>query len=202
MTSSATSPELTSARSEVHEALEDLTTDLEDLQLAVSECERDPYRFGLEIQEVAQRRRWLGEIEGEVSDMKEEVTKEASFLGSSDTKGKRTIYPGGKGVPEEDQYNIEGNGAGDPYSAQEQMYQQELMRNQDEQLEGVNRTVRNLRLQADDMGRELEEQAVIIEDTEAIAERVEGKLKKGVKGIDKFIRKNEGISCNSTILLT
>lgn len=191
LTSSAVSPELTSARSEVHEALEDLTTDLEDLRLAVSECERDPYRFGLEIQEVAQRRRWLVEIEGEVSDMKEEVTKEASFLGLSSGKGKGTDYTG-QDIPEQDDYDAQGNGADDPYSQNEQMYQQEIMRTQDKQLEGVNRTVQNLRLQANDMGRELEEQAVIIEETEAIAERVEGKLKKGVKGIDRFIKKNEG----------
>lgn len=103
---------------------------------------------------------------------------------------------------DDDNYNNNSNNNDDPYTAHEQLHQQQLMRNQDEQLDSVYRTVRNLGIQAGDMGRELEEQNEIIQDTDAIAERVDGKLKKGVKGLDRFIRKNEGISVSSLFFLS
>jgi len=194
-------------------AIEDLTTDLEDLRLAVSECERDPYRFGLEIQQVAQRRRWLTEIEGEIGDMQEELDKESLHVGNSsfspvngsssdsnyNNNNKRQSYNpdnhiNGNSNNDRDYDNSKNNNDNDdPYTAHEQLHQQQLMRNQDEQLDSVYRTVRNLGIQAGDMGRELEEQNEIIQETDAIADRVDSKLKKGVKGLDRFIRKNEGI---------
>ncbi|KAL9032685.1 MAG: hypothetical protein Q9180_006359, partial [Flavoplaca navasiana] len=46
----------------------------------------------------------------------------------------------------------------DDYEAFEQQRQVEIMHEQDEALDGVFKTVGNLRQQANDMGRELEEQ--------------------------------------------
>ncbi|KAF3927763.1 Syntaxin-10 [Orbilia brochopaga] len=183
LASSRTSPELTSAHNELEGALADLEIDLEDLRLAVSEGERDPYRFGLEVEAVAKRRRWLKEVEGEISDMKEELGKEGKAIGSST----RSRTPQITTSYEED--NVPGD---DSYAQFEQLHQQEVMRNQDEQLESVYRTVGNLRMQANDMSRELEDQAVIIDETDAMAERVEGKLKKGMRNLTEFARANEG----------
>jgi t-SNARE syntaxin family protein len=58
----------------------------------------------------------------------------------------------------------------------------------------VFQTVGNLRLQADTMGRELEEQADMLDDVDNITERVGGKLQTGMKKINYVIRKNEGES--------
>jgi t-SNARE syntaxin family protein len=74
----------------------------------------------------------------------------------------------------------------------EQQRQLELMHEQDEQLDGVFRTVGNLRQQADDMGRELEEQAVMIGEVDTLADRVGGKLQSGMSKLKYIIRKNEG----------
>lgn len=74
----------------------------------------------------------------------------------------------------------------------EQQRQVELMQDQDQQLDGVFRTVVNLRQQADDMGRELEEQSVMLKDVDTLAERVGGKLQDGVKRVGHIIKKNEG----------
>ena len=67
------------------------------------------------------------------------------------------------------------------------------MHEQDEQLDGVFKTVGNLRQQADDMGRELEEQHEMLEDVDKTADRVQGKLDTGLKRIGDVIRKNEGM---------
>ncbi|EWC47364.1 hypothetical protein DRE_00332 [Drechslerella stenobrocha 248] len=183
---SRTSPELLSAHAELEDALADLEIDLEDLRLAVSEGERDPYRFGLEIEAVSKRRKWLKEVEAEIGDIKEELSREGNTTGSS----ARARLPQITTSYEDDDA---GNGRDDSYAQFEQMHQQQLMRDQDEQLESVYRTVGNLRMQASDMGRELEEQAVIIDETDALAQRVEGKLKKGIKNLSEFARANEGI---------
>ncbi|KAK6354732.1 hypothetical protein TWF696_003869 [Orbilia brochopaga] len=186
LASSRTSPELTSAHNELEGALADLEIDLEDLRLAVSEGERDPYRFGLEVEAVAKRRRWLKEVEGEINDMKEELGKEGTAIGSSTKSRPPQITTS---------YEDDSAPGDDSYAQFEQLHQQELMRNQDEQLESVYRTVGNLRMQANDMSRELEDQAVIIDETDALAERVEGKLKKGMRNLTEFARANEGMIC-------
>jgi len=80
----------------------------------------------------------------------------------------------------------------DDYAAFEQERQMELMHEQDEQLDGVFRTVGNLRQQADDMGRELEEQGELLDDVDQLADRVGGKLQTGIKKVGWVIKKNEG----------
>jgi hypothetical protein len=67
-----------------------------------------------------------------------------------------------------------------------------MMHEQDEALDGVFRTVGNLRQQADDMGRELEEQGEMLNDVDTVADRVGGKLQTGIKKVGWVIRKNEG----------
>jgi hypothetical protein len=47
-------------------------------------------------------------------------------------------------------------------------------------------------MQADTMGRELEEQADMLDDVDNITERVGGKLQTGMKKINFVIRQNEG----------
>ena len=67
------------------------------------------------------------------------------------------------------------------------------MQQQDEALDDVFKTVGTLRAQADTMGRELEEQADLLDDVDNIADRVGGKLQNGIKKIGWVIRKNEGM---------
>ena len=80
------------------------------------------------------------------------------------------------------------------YSSMEQQRQVELMNDQDEQLDGVFRTVGNLRQQADDMGRELEDQTIMIGEVDTLADRVSSKLKNGVAKMKYVVNKNEGMS--------
>lgn len=86
----------------------------------------------------------------------------------------------------------DGGGDGDEYAAFEQQKQVEMMHEQDEALDGVFQTVGNLRRQADDMGRELEEQGEMLGDVDTVADRVGGKLQGGIKKVGWVIRKNEG----------
>jgi len=183
--SSATSPELTEARNELETTLQDLSSDLRDLVESVKAVEHDPYRYGLEIDEVERRRRLVEEVGGEVEDMREELQKTVH-----DAQSKQKAAADGGALPDPD--NFEDH---DDYQEFEQQRQMEMMHEQDEQLDDVFRTVGHLRQQADDMGRELEEQGEILKDVDTIADRVGGKLQNGIKKVGWVIKKNEG-ECN------
>ncbi|KAE8446074.1 hypothetical protein EG329_012582 [Mollisiaceae sp. DMI_Dod_QoI] len=192
------SPELLSARNELETSLSSLAEDLADLIESVQAVQSDPYKFGLEIEEVARRKRLVDEVGGEVEDMREELEKSISQTQANNAGSK----PGnGKGI------EGEGDRFGDDprdYNAEfEHQQQLTMMAEQDRDLDGVFRTVGNLRQQADDMGRELEEQAEMLETTDNLADRVGGRLQTGMKKMGEVIRKNEdGLSsCCIAILI-
>jgi len=100
---------------------------------------------------------------------------------------------GRSGLPDPDSFHAAGDfdDNEDSYEANEYATQQTMMREQDEQLDDVYRTVGTLRHQAEDMGRELEEQGVMLGEVDTLADRVGGKLAIGTKKIGEVIRQNE-----------
>ena len=179
--SSAQSPELIEARNDLEATLKDLSEDLADLVQSVKAIEQDPYKFGVEIDEVSRRRRLVEEVGGELEDMREELGK---TIHEAQAKGK------GNALPDPDTFDEEEDG----YAAFEQQRQQEIMAEQDEALEGVFHTVGNLRTQADAMGRELEEQGEMLQGVDTITDRVGGKIQSGIAKVNWVIKKNEGES--------
>ncbi|KAI7162593.1 hypothetical protein KC331_g8954 [Hortaea werneckii] len=201
--SSATSPELVEARQELEGTLTDLTADLQDLVDSVKAVEGDPGRYGLSHAEVDRRRRLVGEVGREVEEMHSQLN---TTIQTSDARkgGGGLAHPDSFGAADEDGDPLAGQGdEDDGYGEWEQQRQMEMMHEQDEALDGVFQTVGNLRLQADTMGRELEEQAEMLEDTENIADRVGGKLANGIKKVRHVIEKNEDrwSSCFIAVLI-
>ncbi|KAF2084661.1 hypothetical protein K490DRAFT_48603 [Saccharata proteae CBS 121410] len=194
--SSASNPELRESRAELESALQELSTDLRDLVASVKAVEHDPYRYGIDIDEVSRRRRLVEEVGGEVEDMRGELLKALSGAEGSGM-GKGGVAAD---LPDPDSFGEEDE---DGYAAMEQERQVEMMHEQDEALDGVFRTVGNLRQQADDMGRELEEQGELLEDVDTVADRVGGKLQNGIKRVGWVIKKNEDkySSCCIAVLI-
>ena len=173
----ATSPELLQARGDLEQNLQDLTTDLQDLLASVQAAEKDPYRYGLETEEVVRRGQFVQEVTGEIQSMRDELLRKFQ-PGAGDAS---LADPAGFDIDEDD------------YGAFEQQRHQEIMAEQDEALDDVFKTVGTLRAQADTMGRELEEQGDLLEDVHGITDRVGGKLKGGMRNLTQIIRKNEGM---------
>ncbi|OQE35487.1 hypothetical protein PENCOP_c013G04023 [Penicillium coprophilum] len=182
---SPSNPELKQARSELETTLTELTADLNDLVESVRAIEQDPYRYGLELEEVQRRRKLVDDVGDEVEKMHQELQQTVSNS-AVDTLPNPTEFDAALEEEEE-----RGRGGEDYYASMEQQRQYELMHEQDEQLDGVFRTVGNLRQQADDMGRELEDQAVMIDEVDTLADRVGGKLANGMSRIKHIVRKNE-----------
>lgn len=126
----------------------------------------------------------------------EDVVEHTSAGANSQGKGAR----GGGELPDPNSFSVSGGGGPgdegddeDPYGEFERQQQLEIMQEQDEQLDGVFRTVGNLRMQAEDIGRELEEQVGMIDEIDTLADRVGGKLQTGVKKVGYIIKRNEGM---------
>lgn len=179
--SSANSPELIDARNELESTLQDLSADLRDLVESVKAVEHDPYRYGLEIDEVERRRKLVEDVGAEVENMGAELRKTVQDAQSGKGATNNDV------LPDPDSFDDQ-----DEYAAFEQERQMEMMAEQDEALDGVFRTVGNLRQQADDMGRELEEQGEMLHEVDTVADRVGGKIQDGIKRVGWVIRKNEG----------
>ncbi|KAK4039815.1 t-SNARE [Parachaetomium inaequale] len=195
LTTSPTSPELASARADLESSLTALADDLADLVASVKAVESNPAQYGLTAAEVGRRKRLVQEVGGEVDDMREELAK----VSSSSAGGRRT-HKGGD-LPDPSSFAIAdgetadgGAGGGDTndYAAEFEREQQVvMMREQDEHLDGVFQTVGNLRRQADDMGRELEEQVEMLEVVDQLADRVGGRLQTGMDKLKYVMRRNE-----------
>jgi len=178
------STELLQSRSELTSNLETLTSDLQDLLDSIRAVESDPYRFGLDTPELSRRRIFVRDVTDEVDSMRKQLQDTGSGA-----------YGHGKGgLPDPDDFDRSGGAADydeDSYEANEYASQQTMMREQDEQLDDVYRTVGTLRHQAEDMGRELEEQGGMLDEVDTLADRVGGKLAVGTKKIGEVIRANE-----------
>ena len=185
LASSASSPELAQARSELESNVQDLSTDLQDLVDSVKAVEGDPFRYGLDIHEVGRRRKLVQDAGNEVESMRQELAKTVTGAQSKGHGTNGTLPPPSTFDPD--------GPDGDDYGAFEQQRQIEMMHEQDEALDGVFKTVGNLRQQADEMGRELEEQGEMLEDTDKLADRVGGKLQNGIKRVGWVIKNNEGM---------
>lgn len=180
LTTKATSPELVSARADLEDALSSIADDLEDLVDTVQAIEANPAQFGLSAQEVRRRKRLVQEVGGEIEDMREELNKRLDVKAAS-----------GGDLPDPSAFAIADGDADDNYAEFEQQQQVEMMREQDQHLDGVFQTVGTLRRQADDMGRELEEQREMLEVVDNVADRVGGRLQNGMQKLQHVMRQNE-----------
>ncbi|EHK26013.1 uncharacterized protein TRIVIDRAFT_197433 [Trichoderma virens Gv29-8] len=169
LASSSTSPELTSARAELETALSSLSEDLADLVASVQAIESNPSQFGISDHEASRRKRLVQEVGAEIQDMREELNKNVAGGGG-----------GNNDLPDPSSFAIGEGDGGDAYNEFEQQQQMEIMQEQDRHLDGVFHTVGNLRRQADDMGRELEEQNEMLEVVDDLADRVGSRLQTGM----------------------
>jgi t-SNARE syntaxin family protein len=221
--SKSSSPELAQARTELQTALTEITADLNDLSQSVAAVQKDPYRYGLEIEEVQIRQRFVQEASGEVEDMVEELSKDS---GGSDSNGASGSGPGrgSSGITRSSAahalrspsnfdldspstpggYGKNGDDNDMDYiAAHEQQRQQELLQDQDRALEQVHHTIRHLHDQAGIMGEELHDQERLLEVIDDGTDRVGGKLRQGIKRVTWVMRHNEDTwsSCMIGVLI-
>ncbi|KAG5931379.1 hypothetical protein E4U53_001803 [Claviceps sorghi] len=178
------SPELASARSDLEASLASLAEDLTDLVASVQAIESSPSQYGISPAEAARRKRLVEEVGGEIQDMREELASRPAAA------------PARPGMPDPRASVADPDPDPDPddadaYAAFEHQQQLGMLREQDEHLDGVSQTVGNLRRQAGDMGRELEQQSEMLHVVDETVERVSGRLQSGMQKLQHVMRRNE-----------
>ncbi|KAI1178446.1 SNARE domain-containing protein [Nemania sp. FL0916] len=216
----ASSPEVASARADLEGTLAALAEDLADLVASVRAVESDPSRYGLSAHELARRKKLVDEVGGEIEDMHDELARQNVALATHSTskQGSSRAVAAARAAANEDlpppsAFALDdgdhrgNNGDGDDedgYAEFEHQQQLQMMRDQDTQLDGVFATVGTLRRQADDMGRELEEQHEMLEHVDTLADRVGGRLQTGMQKLGYVMRRSEDkySSCCIALLIT
>ncbi|KAG6112405.1 hypothetical protein E4U14_002089 [Claviceps sp. LM454 group G7] len=176
------SPELSSALTDLETSLASLEEDLSDLDASVQAIQANPTQYGVSSAELARRKRLVQEIGGEMEDMRQEL---ASKAGPSLSRA--------ADLPDPSSFAV-GDGDGDEedgFAEFEHQQQLGMMREQDDHLEGVHQTVGNLKRQAGTIGRELEEQGEMLDMVDETAERVGGRLQNGMQKLGHVMRQNE-----------
>lgn len=181
------STEVTQTLEDIDQILEDIDVDIVDLQEAVDIISGDPEKYNLSGAEVEKRRGFLANVRSESSRLKSQA-RPASASNSNNPFTSPEDEPESAAQTEEDR-------------AQEELYQQQILEEQDIQLDSVYQTVGNLRLQANTMGQELGEQAEMLEEFETAVDQSANKLKKGMKRIEIFLKKNEDSKSNCCIAI-
>jgi len=156
--------------------------------------EANPSQYALSAAEITRRKRLLKEVGGEVDDIREELKKLSGKGTAATGTSPKSRAPGSSDLPDPSTFHIPDGETGDSadYAAEFEREQQlQMLREQDEHLEDVFVTVGNLRRQADDMGRELEEQREMLEVADELVERVGGRLQTGMDKLKYVMRKNE-----------
>lgn len=147
--------------------------------------EHDPYRYGIELDELSRRRQLVADVARELENIRTELQRgDAEGVGG----GKGTNV---SGLPNPGDFDDQ-DGREDYYAEFEEQRQRELFQDQEQQLDGVFNTVGNLRQQANVMGRELGEQTEIAQDIDTRADRLGGKIASGTRRVTEVIRRNEG----------
>lgn len=182
-TSAPDSAEVLQTLEDIDQILEDIDTDIEDLQEAVDVISSDPTRYNLSQTEVEKRKGFLNNVRSKCSNLKAQARPPGSTQNPFSSP--------------DDQ--IEESAETQEAREQEEMYQQQMMNEQDIQLDSVFHTVGNLRMQANTMGQELGEQAEMLEEFENAVDQSANRLKKGMKRIEIFLKKNEDTKSNCCI---
>ncbi|KAF8491118.1 t-SNARE [Gautieria morchelliformis] len=193
-TASEGSEELDWARNELKATLAALDADLEDLEESVRIVEETGGRlFGLEEREVAERRKYVGQVRKAVENMRQEVSG-VPALSSMPSIRKGPDTPAPEPSDDQAQWSREEQQASSLFGIDWlslTLHPQMLMQQQDHTLTSISGTLSTLAEQAGLMGQEVGEHNEMLHDLEGNVDRTETKLGDAMKKMKKFIRDTE-----------
>lgn len=171
----------------LNHTIQELTETIHDLSRSIGAVQADPVGFGVDHIEIQNRIKQVGHINTQVSDIQEALA--AARRTRPDLEAWRD-HPLTGETPEE-------------IEAEAEILLQEAIDQQDIVLDSVYNTVSTLRQQATVMTRELEDQAVLLEDFETHVDSTNDRIRMGLKRVDWVLRHNREklSSCCITLLI-
>ncbi|KAI7866351.1 t-SNARE [Spinellus fusiger] len=171
---SSENQELVWAADELRLALEGIAMDLGDLEAAFKALQANPVKFGVSTKELQSRRTFLNQAQKTVATMQQTI---------------ETNVTGGK-VPQ-DKPSPVGRDLNERWIQDERQQQMVMMQEQETHLDGLSGTLVQLRDIAGTMHREMDDQAILLNDLGDQVDRSQGRLSRAMKNITNLLKREE-----------
>ena len=168
-------------RSDFNNNISELSETIEDLKESIESSKSDPEFFKISKSEISKREGIVQKLEESYQDLQNQWNSKSGTGKATDGSDPFVRYNDEEAGPSNDE----------GFDSFNQMQQEQMMREQDQHLDGVYTTMQNINLQARTMGNELEEQAYIIDEVDGELDRIGGKVSRGMRQVEHVIRRNQ-----------
>ncbi|XP_072930708.1 syntaxin-6 [Epargyreus clarus] len=196
------SPEVEWTSTELRNALRSIEWDLEDLEDTISIVEKNSSKFKIDNKEICDRRSFIEATKQEVKVMKSKMslnrnrdndgTAREPLLGEESPMHFGNTWTS---TPKYSKYSKLANQTDSPnrfdaYDSDIMSMQEKMLISQDEQLHVISNSVGSLKTVSKQIGIELDEQAVMLDDLNTELENADSKLDSTIKKVAKLLRMN------------
>jgi len=186
--------ELEWTTTELRNSLRSIEWDLEDLDETVTIVQRNPKKFRIEDGEITSRKSFIELTKQDVQGMKEKINQTRNK--DRERRTRQPLLTNGtstNGGPRTARYTRLENEVESPsspdkdFTSQTQQHQQVLVRNPDEQLDLIQDSVGTLRTMSRQIGQELDEQAIMLDEFAHELDASQSKLTTTMRKMAKFL---------------
>ncbi|KAJ2779927.1 Syntaxin-10 [Coemansia javaensis] len=168
---------------ELYSALKAVGGDLDDLQETIDVARAAPGDYGLTGAQVAERQAFVSAKRKGVEDMRRALER---------PRRKVEIH-----VERSGETRVERNAEFDGHQLQHQM----VLEQQDQQLDSMLSTVRNLHGIAGTMNAELDTHAILLDEVDTLVDRTQSRLDSARRRVDRFLRDKSNRSIYTVLIL-
>ena len=172
--------------SEIKNGIRSIEWDLEDLIETVNIVESNPMKFNLTPNDIIERRDFITNTQSRVKSMKEQFN-DPQVLSKVEKSQRSSLIKNGH-MNKYEKLDNEIVQSNQRYIQDTQAQQQLLMGQQDNQLEHVHRSVGVLKSMGSQIGNELEEQAIIIDELSHEVDQTDSRLQTVLVRVEKMLR--------------
>ncbi|XP_065828933.1 syntaxin-6-like [Oscarella lobularis] len=179
---------------ELKNGIKSIEWDLEDLEETIRAVERNPEKFRIDAREITTRKAFVTETKQKVKAVRDDLNSAATKSKVEQTKRKDLMGGNGgaasasssKGRYARLDNELERNNQ--DFIEDQFQQQQTVMKEQDEQLELVGQSVGVLKQMGEQIGNELDDQAVMLDDLDQDLDNTQSKLTGVRKTVDRVIK--------------
>ncbi|GBC23623.2 syntaxin-6 [Rhizophagus irregularis DAOM 181602=DAOM 197198] len=201
--SSRNNEELKRTEEELRTTLQEIITDLDDVEETIKVVESNPDKFGLTKTEIESRREFVEQTRQRLQEIRLTLDDPPKRLNS--TGNHQELIDGYKStkvfeqVRSKSRYEEVIEMDNTRFIENEAQQQTILMREQDEQLESLYGTAKNIHEIATTVGTELEDQNMLLSEFGEQVDRAQGRLERAMKKVAYVIKQNEESKSNCCI---
>lgn len=173
---------------ELRNSLRSIEWDLEDLEETISIVERNPKKFKIDDVELNDRKAFVARTKHTVQDMKDHLSSPQT-RSREDKKSRQGLLANGPKKPQDKYMRLENEieRANQKYIDDTQQQQQLMISNQDEQIDMIGTSVGVLKNMSHQIGNEMDEQAVMLDDFAHEMDTTESKMDNVMKKMAKVL---------------